>query len=124
MLSVPNCYATWWGKDKKLTCRSTLSKVDLPHLPPCHSALKPHVQCVNHRVALYKRADEPILEKPKPYDEGQGWMKTDEGVLKPVQSCAPIRPTLLVDLLDTGEHEQEEEGEEFDSDDFSKNDNE
>uniref|UniRef100_UPI00358DFFF2 uncharacterized protein isoform X2 n=1 Tax=Myxine glutinosa TaxID=7769 RepID=UPI00358DFFF2 len=72
------------GEDKKLTSKS---KVDLARLTPCHSALKPHVQRVNHRVALYKRADEAILEKPKLYDEGQGWMRTDEGVLKPVWSC-------------------------------------
>ena len=29
-------------------------------LAPSHSALKPHLQRVNHRVALYKRADERI----------------------------------------------------------------
>ena len=96
------------GEDKKLTSKS---KVDLARLPPCHSALKPHVQRVNHRVALYKRADEAILEKPKPYDEGQGWMRTDEGVLKQVWSCGPVLPTSLVDLLDTGEREQEQEEE-------------
>jgi len=56
------------GEDKKLTSKS---KVDLARLPQFHSALKPHVQRVNHRVALYKRADEAILEKPKPYDEGK-----------------------------------------------------
>uniref|UniRef100_UPI00358FA4EE uncharacterized protein isoform X1 n=1 Tax=Myxine glutinosa TaxID=7769 RepID=UPI00358FA4EE len=97
------------GEDKKLNSKF---KVDLARLPPCHSALKPHVQRVNHRVALYKRADEAILEKPKPYDEGQGWMRTDEGVLKPVWSCGPVLPTSLVDLLDTGEREQEEEEDE------------
>jgi hypothetical protein len=69
------------GEDEKLTSKS---KVDLARLPPCHSALKPHIQRANHRVALYKRADEPILEKLKPYDEGQGWMRTDEEVLEPV----------------------------------------
>ena len=114
------------GEDKKLTSKS---KVDLARLPPCHSALKPHVQRVNHRVALYKRADEAILEKPKPYDEGQGWMRTDEGVLKQVWSCGPVLPTSLVDLLDTGEREQEEEEEEegedeLDSDNFIENDDE
>uniref|UniRef100_UPI00358EE7FF uncharacterized protein n=1 Tax=Myxine glutinosa TaxID=7769 RepID=UPI00358EE7FF len=113
------------GEDKKLTSKS---KVDLARLPPCHSALKPHVQRVNHRVALYKRADEAILEKPKPYDEGQGWMRTD-GVLKSVWSCGPVLPTSLVDLLDTGEREQEEEEDEegedeLDSDDFIENDDE
>ena len=39
-----------WGDDK-LTSKS---KVDLARLPPCYSTLKPHIQRVNHRVALYK----------------------------------------------------------------------
>jgi len=46
------------GEDEKFTSKL---KVDLARLPPCHPALKP-----NHRVALYKRADESILEKPNP----------------------------------------------------------
>ncbi|KAK2187737.1 hypothetical protein NP493_156g06018 [Ridgeia piscesae] len=46
------------GDDKKLTSKS---KIDLARLPPCHSALKPHLQRLNHRVALYKRSDESIL---------------------------------------------------------------
>ena len=37
------------GEGEKLTSES---KVDLARLPPCHSALKMHVQRVNHRVAL------------------------------------------------------------------------
>ena len=106
------------GGDDKLT---TKSKVDLARLPPCYSALKPHIQHVNHRVALYKRADEAIVEKPKPYDEGQGWLKT-EGVLKPVWSCGPVLPTSLVDLLDTGEHGQEEEEMEESEDEFYEDD--
>ncbi|XP_034071932.1 uncharacterized protein LOC117545981 [Gymnodraco acuticeps] len=109
------------GQDDKLTAKS---KVDLARLPPCYDALKPHVQRVNHRVALYMRADESILEKPILYDEEQGWMRTD-GVLRPVWSCGPVLPTSLVDLLDTTEREQEdeeEEEEEFDSDDSIEND--
>ena len=113
------------GKDKKLTSKS---KVDLGRLPPCHFALQPHIQRVNHRVALYKRANENILEKPNPHDEGQGWIRTDEGLLKPLWSYGPILPTSLVDLLDTRVHDQEEEEEEeeeaFDSDNFYESDDE
>jgi len=68
---------------------------------------------------LYNRADEPILEKPKPYDDEQGWIRTDDLVLEPVWSCDPVLPNSLVDLLDTGDHEVEEE-DEFDFDDFNK----
>ena len=63
------------GEDEKLTSKS---KVNLAHLLPCHSLLNPHIQYVNHHITWYKRADEAILEKSKPYNEGQGWMRTDE----------------------------------------------
>jgi len=97
------------GEDEKLTSKS---KIDLARLPPCHSVLKPHIQRVNHRVALYKRADESILEKSKPYDDGQGWIRFESGLLEPTWSCSAALPNSLVDLLDTGDREEEEEGEE------------
>ena len=43
------------GENEKLASKP---KVDVARLPPCHPALKPHLQQVNHRVALHKRADE------------------------------------------------------------------
>ncbi|KAK2183014.1 hypothetical protein NP493_328g05006 [Ridgeia piscesae] len=106
------------GEDEKLTSKS---KVNLAGLPPCHCAVKPHLKRVNHRVALYKRADESILEKPKSYDDGQGWMRTEDGVLEPVWSCGAVLPNSLVDLLDTGNREEEEE---FDFDDYNDGDGE
>ena len=66
---------------------------------------------MNNHIALYKRADEIIVEKPKPTDDGQGWIKTEDGVLEPVWFCSPALPNSLVDLMDTGGRE-EEEGEE------------
>ena len=66
---------------------------------------------MNHRVTLYKRADEPILEKPNSYVDGQGWIWPDDIVLEPVWSCGPVLPNSLVDLLDTGDREEEEEEE-------------
>jgi hypothetical protein len=97
------------GVGETLTSKS---KVDLARLPPCKSALKPHVQRVNHRVALYKRADQQNPEKPKPYDGEQGWMRTEEGVLEPVWSYGSVLPTSLVELLDTDDLEDEDEAEE------------
>jgi len=102
------------GEDEKLTSKS---KVDLTRLPPCHLVLKPHVQRMNHRVALYKRADQAILQIPKLCDDGQGWRRTTEGVLELVWSCGPALPTPLVDILHTV-HREEEEEEEFDFDSF------
>ena len=85
------------GEDEKLTSKCKIDE------------MKPHLQRLNHRVALYKRADEAILEKSKPYDDGQGWIRTEDGVLEPVWSCGTTLSTSLVDLLDTGDHEEEEE---------------
>jgi len=79
------------GEDEKLTSKRN---VDLARLPPCYLALKPHIQRVNHRVAIYKRADESILEKQNPFDDGQGWIKTEDGVLEPVWSCDAALPNL------------------------------
>ena len=75
------------------------SKVDLMRLPPCQTSLIPHVQRVNHRVACYKRAAESFFERPKPYDENQGWLKTEEGIIEPVWSVGPIMPSSLIDLF-------------------------
>ena len=68
-------------EDEKLISKS---KVALVRLPSWHSALKPHIQRTNHRAALYKRAVESILEKPNPYDDGQGWIRSEVGVLEPM----------------------------------------
>ena len=110
------------GEDENLTSRS---KVDLARLPPCQSALKPHIQRVNHRAALYKQSNEAILEKPNPYDDGQGWVNTHEGVLEPMWSFCHIMPTPLVDLLFTCGREvveEEEEREDGDMDNIDLDD--
>lgn len=86
------------GEDQTLSLKS---KVDMVRLPPCQDSLIPHIQRVNHRVACYKRAAEPIYERPRPYDEGQGWLKTEEGMVEPVWSIGPILPPSLLDLLDS-----------------------
>ena len=49
------------------------SKIDLARLPPCFGNLLSHMQYrANHRLAFYKRADEPFIEAPNPYDDKQG----------------------------------------------------
>ena len=59
-------------------------------------------------MALYKRADQRILEKPKPYDNRQGWVMV-EGHLQPEWSSGPILPSSLLDVLGSTEMEEEEE---------------
>ncbi|XP_049337187.1 uncharacterized protein LOC111196954 [Astyanax mexicanus] len=96
------------GVDRALDASS---KVDLERLPPPKVCLIPHTQRVNYRVACYKRAEQPIFERPNPYDQGMGWEKTmEEGVLEPVWSVGPIFPPSLVDIL-AGVEERESIGE-------------
>ncbi len=100
-----------------------------PVLPPgYYAALKPHIQRVNHRAALYKRAHEQIPEKPKPYEDKQGWTKTSDGIVEPIWSDGPILPTSLVDLLDKTDYEDTDSSEEEESDemdvDFGDSDDE
>lgn len=98
------------GEDEKLI---TKSKTDLARLPPCRNNLIPHIGWVNYRLANYKRANQPQFDKPKPHDDGQGWMLTEEGVLEPLWSCGPILPSSLIDLIE--EVFEEEDGEEEDN---------
>ena len=100
-------------EDEKLASQF---KIDLVRFPPCHSALKPYLQRLNHHVALYKHADEAILAKLKPYHDGQGWIRTEDGVLQLVWSSGAVLPNSLVNLLDSGDLEKEKEEEEKNKD--------
>lgn len=97
------------GVDEQLT---TKSKVELSRLPPCRDNLIPHIDRVNHRLAIYKRADKPMFRCPKPYDRGQGWEKNEKGILEPLWSCGPILPPSLIDLLQKTVEEMEEDDDE------------
>ena len=90
------------------------SQIDLSKIPPCQDSLIPHVQRVNHRLAGYKRALEPIWEHPMPHDVNQGWEICDDGILQPIWSLGPILPQSLIDLLRDRDHEDEEDIDETD----------
>jgi len=59
----------------------------------------------------------PIVEKPNPYDNGQGWTRTAEGVLEPLWSYGAVLPDSLVDLLDTDDTDDDESEDEGTDDD-------
>ena len=83
------------GEDETI---SRKSKIDLARIPPCQDSLIPHCQRANHRLACHKRANQPIIEKPNPYDMDQGWQKVENGSLEPIWSRGPILPMSLIDL--------------------------
>ena len=92
------------GDDKHLTIKS---KVDFAGLPPCRDSLITHIERVNHRLANYKHAVTPVFWRPKPYDPGQGWEKTADGILEPVWSRWPVLPPSLIDLMENTAEEAE-----------------
>ena len=83
------------GEDEALSMKS---KVDFAHLPPCQDSTIPHFQCVNHCVATFKRALEPIPELPKCYEPEQGWIKEEDSI-EPIWSMGPILPRTLIDVM-------------------------
>ena len=93
------------GEDQSLNLKSA---VDLSKLPPCFDNLLPHIYRTNYRLAIYKRADQPIVEAPKPFDEKQGWIKNEEGLLEPIWSTGPIIPNNLVDVVANNSDAEEE----------------
>ena len=84
------------------------SAVDLSKLPPCFDNLLPHIYRINYCLAIYKRADQPIEEAPKPFDEKQGWIKNEEGLLEPIWSTGPIISNNLVDVVANNSDAEEE----------------
>ena len=96
------------GEDETI---SRKSKIDLARIPPCQDSLIPHCQRANHRLACHKRANQPIIEKPKPYDMDQGWQKVENGSLEPIWSRGPILPMSLIDLLDSTDWDLDDEDE-------------
>ena len=62
------------GENDQLT---TKCKVDLSYLPPFRGNLIPHIQCMNHRLAIYKRADVRSFWSPKPYYHEHGWERNE-----------------------------------------------
>ena len=105
------------GEDETI---SKKSKIDLARIPPCQDSLIPHCQRANHRLACHKRANQPIIEKPKPYDMDQGWQKVENGSLEPIWSRGPILPMSLIDLLDSTDWDLDDEDEDDEYLDYGK----
>ena len=104
------------GENTKLTSKS---KVDFSKLPPCLDNLLPHCYRVNHRLSIYKRADQPMFAKAKPYNDNQGWLKVGDS-MEPMWSCGPILSSSPVDLVEeTVEEIDCEEENKIDLDDLA-----
>ena len=90
----------------------------MSRIPPCANSLKPHIERVNHRLNCYKKAHKPIFDKPNPFDNQQGWEKSDNGLLEPIWSYGDILPPSLVDILERPLSDNEESDEDDIDDDL------
>ena len=61
------------GNDKTINPKF---RVNLSLLPPCVDAHHPHVDCVNHRVALFKRSNIPIYDAQKKHTKDKDGKNT------------------------------------------------
>ena len=64
------------------------------------------------RVATCKRVSEPIYWIPKPWEENQGWVKNDNGVLELAWSLRTVLSQSLMNILETTADDLEERNEE------------
>ena len=49
----------------------------------CRKALIQHIRRANFQMAIWRRADTPLIESPKPTD-GHGWRADDDGSMMPL----------------------------------------
>ena len=102
-----------------------LSKnVGLCSLPPCRKALVQHIHRVNYQMGIWRRANTPIIEVPRPTD-GHGWTVNDVGQMMPVWYEGECLPNILVDdesFLDVDESDDEYEDDEPALDDSDSDD--
>ena len=60
-------------------------------------------------LRAFERADEPFIEASNSYDDKQGWLKNQNNLLEPIWQVGPILPSAMVDIVDSVEHEREQE---------------
>ena len=70
---------------------------------------------------LRKQEKNPRYHNAFMKDE-QGWIRTKDGLLEPVWHCGPVLPNSLIDLLDTGDSEEEDDEEEEAEEEFEFDD--
>ena len=58
-------------------------KIELCSLPPCRKALIQHIRRASFQMAIWRRADTPLIARPKPTDE-HGWHTDDDGSMMPL----------------------------------------
>ena len=73
----------------------------MTRLPPSFNNLLPLIYKVNHRLAFYKRANEPFIEAANLYDDEQSWLKNQINRSEPIWQVGPIFPSTLEDIVDS-----------------------
>ena len=110
------------GDDETLHLKS---RVNLSRLPPW-KAVSSRISTALIIALPIIRASNAIFESPKPFDLSQRWEKTEDKNLKPIWSCGPILPSVLIDLIEKTikevEEDEHQEESEIDYDDYYSDD--
>ena len=93
-------------------------KVELCSLPPCRKALIQHIRRANYQMAIWRRADTPIMEVPKPTD-GHGWLMDGDSNMVPLWFDGDCVPEFLIDDDDLADSEESDN--DYDDDDIAMN---
>ena len=95
------------GEDQRLDKNS---KIDLSRLPPCQDALMMHINRDNYRLSCYKKAHLPMIQKPKPFEQNQGWKINEEtGHIEPKWTNGPVLPQSMIDIVATLDDDEAED---------------
>ena len=93
-------------------------KVELCSLPPCRKALIQHIHRANYQMAIWRRADTPIMEVPKPTD-GHGWLMDGDSNMVPLWFDGDCVPEFLIEDDDLADSEESDN--DYDDDDIAMN---
>ena len=69
-----------------------------------------NVQRVNYRLCCYKKVHIPIFERPKPYDDEQGWVR-ENNIIEPLWTKGISLPQSDVDFFDSSRDDEEQDDE-------------
>ena len=86
-------------------------KIELCSLPPCRKALIQHIRRANFQMAIWRRADTPLIESPKPTD-GHRWRADDDGSRMPLCFAGDCLPKVLIDNEDLPNVEESDDDDE------------
>ena len=103
-------------KDRTINVKK---KIELCSLSTFKKALIPHIRRANFQMAIWRRADTPLIASPKLTD-GHGWHADDDGSMMPLLFVGDrLQEVLIVneDLPNVGESDDDDDDDDDEEDD-------